>query len=223
MATLSRRQLYDLVWSKPMRDAATEVGISDVGLKKVCVRHRVPVPPQGYWNKIHAGQKPPKVLFREVNDPHLNRVRIEGATYSPPTEVKRALEEANAREGAPEKKIDVPITPPSLPAAIRLAAALKKSKPDERGLVFLADPKLFHVQVTAGNVDRAVSIVEALLTAAANRGFAVTTGAEHLTFVVDNEAMVLALKETTKRSDHVRTEEELDREERRSRAAVAQN
>ena len=29
-------------------DAAAEIGISDVGLKKVCDRHRVPVPPQGY-------------------------------------------------------------------------------------------------------------------------------------------------------------------------------
>jgi hypothetical protein len=47
MTTLARKQLYDLIWSKPMRDAAAEIGISDVGLKKVCVRHRVPVPPQG--------------------------------------------------------------------------------------------------------------------------------------------------------------------------------
>jgi hypothetical protein len=48
-----------------MRDAATDIGISDVGLKKVCIRHRVPVPPQGYWNKVHAGQRPPKAIFRE--------------------------------------------------------------------------------------------------------------------------------------------------------------
>jgi hypothetical protein len=66
MTIMTRRQLYDLIWSKPMRDAAAEIGISDVGLKKVCVRHRVPVPPQGYWNKVHSGQTPPKATFREV-------------------------------------------------------------------------------------------------------------------------------------------------------------
>jgi len=28
---MTRKQLYDLIWSKPMRDAAAEIGISDVG------------------------------------------------------------------------------------------------------------------------------------------------------------------------------------------------
>ena len=64
MTTMTRKQLYELIWCKPMRDAAAEIGISDVGLKKVCDRHRVPVPPQGYWNKVHAGQSPPKAIFR---------------------------------------------------------------------------------------------------------------------------------------------------------------
>ena len=68
MTIMTRRQLYDLIWSKPMRDAAAEIAISDVGLKKVCVRHRVPVPPQGYWNKVHAGQTPAKAIFRDVTD-----------------------------------------------------------------------------------------------------------------------------------------------------------
>jgi hypothetical protein len=43
MTAMTRRELYDLVWSRPMREAARELGISDVGLNKVCVRHRVPV------------------------------------------------------------------------------------------------------------------------------------------------------------------------------------
>lgn len=37
---LTRRELYDLVWSKPLRDVAADLGISDVGLAKVCARHR---------------------------------------------------------------------------------------------------------------------------------------------------------------------------------------
>lgn len=181
MTIMTRRQLYDLIWSKPMREAAAEIGISDVGLKKVCVRHRVPVPPQGHWNKVHAGQKLPKAIFREVNDARLNRVEIAGASYNPPPEVKKALVEAKARERAPDKKIHAPpIAPPTLPAAVRLAAALKKSKQDDRGLVHASDPKLFLVRVAAANADRAVSIVEALLVAAADRRFVATTGAASL-------------------------------------------
>jgi hypothetical protein len=223
MATLTRRQLYDLIWSKPMRDAAQELGLSDVGLKKVCTRHRVPVPPQGYWNKVRAGQKPHKILFRDVEDLRLNRIEIAGSRYEPPPEVRQATAEAQAREQAPENKVIVAIAPPTLPAAIQLASALKKTKSDEKGLASVAGPKLLHVCVAPANIDRAVAIAEALLRAAADRGFAATPGAEHLTLVVDGEPAILSLKEGTKRVAHVRTQEELEREERRAIAAQRQN
>ena len=221
MATMTRKQLYDLIWSKPMRDAAAEIGISDVGLKKVCLRHHVPVPPQGYWNKVHAGQKPHKVLFREIGDRLLDRVEIAGLFWNPPPAVKQALAEAKARESVPEKKVEVTIAPPTLPTAVRLVAALKKSKQDDRGLAYAVDPALFHVRTSAANVDRAVAIVEALLVAATDRGFVATKGASHLTLIVDGEAIVLGLKEMTKRVPHVMTDEEVDRQARRNKAQRA--
>ncbi len=81
---LSRRELYDLVWSKPMRDVAADLGISDVGLSKVCERHRVPRPELGYWNKIKAGKKVKQTLFVETDDPSVNRVEIRGGLPWPP-------------------------------------------------------------------------------------------------------------------------------------------
>jgi hypothetical protein len=57
METYTRQQLYDLVWAEPMRDAAKKLGMSDNGLRKHCVKAFVPLPPQGYWNKLRAGQK----------------------------------------------------------------------------------------------------------------------------------------------------------------------
>jgi hypothetical protein len=50
-------------WSAPMRELAKEVGSTDVSLKKTLVACGIPCPPQGYWNKVHAGHKvasPPK-------------------------------------------------------------------------------------------------------------------------------------------------------------------
>ena len=46
---VSREELYQLIWQKPLMTAAKELGIPDVGLKKVCDRLGVPRPPQGYW------------------------------------------------------------------------------------------------------------------------------------------------------------------------------
>lgn len=45
--TLSREDLYELVWSKPMADLAKDFGISDVALAKRCRRLGVPVPGRG--------------------------------------------------------------------------------------------------------------------------------------------------------------------------------
>jgi hypothetical protein len=65
--TLSREDLYELVWSKPMRDLAEDFGISDVGLAKRCRRLGIPVPGRGYWARVDAGQQPhrPKLAQRD--------------------------------------------------------------------------------------------------------------------------------------------------------------
>lgn len=57
MKTYTRQQLHDLVWSGPMREVSKTLGLSDNGLRKYCVKAFVPLPPQGHWNKVHAGQK----------------------------------------------------------------------------------------------------------------------------------------------------------------------
>lgn len=50
-------------WSAPLRELSQKVGISDVGLKKLLRAQGIETPPQGHWNRVHAGKKvkrPPK-------------------------------------------------------------------------------------------------------------------------------------------------------------------
>jgi hypothetical protein len=54
---LSRKQLYDLVWSEPMKNLSVRFGISDVALKKTCARAGIPTPDRGYWAKKQAGKE----------------------------------------------------------------------------------------------------------------------------------------------------------------------
>lgn len=72
----SRRQLFDLVWSRPVVSLAKEYGFSDVGFAKICRRHNIPLPPRGYWAKINAGLK--------VARPALPNPHREGPVYVPP-------------------------------------------------------------------------------------------------------------------------------------------
>jgi hypothetical protein len=64
--SLTREQLYQLVWSKPMQHLAKDYGISDRAMAKLCARNQVPVPPRGYWAKKNSGYKvvrPPLPAF----------------------------------------------------------------------------------------------------------------------------------------------------------------
>jgi integrase len=65
---ISRKDLYELIWSEPTTTLARRLGISDVGLGKVCRRSDIPAPPRGYWAKIAAGNSIPRPDLPERAD-----------------------------------------------------------------------------------------------------------------------------------------------------------
>ncbi len=70
--------LMAFAWSAPMRDLASHIGMSDVGLKKLILARGFVTPPQGYWNKVHAGKpvpRPPAVPPRRPGQ--YGRVRLD--------------------------------------------------------------------------------------------------------------------------------------------------
>jgi len=106
--TFTRRELYDLVWSKPMMGLAKEYGISDRGLAKICDRTGIPVPPPGYWAKKVAGKKifqPPLMLIAGDFD---------GKIAVP--EKKKIKEDK-----VPEPVIEEPLLELEMPESLRMA------------------------------------------------------------------------------------------------------
>jgi hypothetical protein len=63
MKAITRGQLYALVWSRPMREIAKSLGVSDVALGKCCRKAGIPLPGLGYWAKIAAGKAPSKTAL----------------------------------------------------------------------------------------------------------------------------------------------------------------
>ncbi len=59
--TLTREELYNLVWTESMLSLSKKYEISDVGLRKMCKRNDIPIPRGGHWSKVKFGKKSPRL------------------------------------------------------------------------------------------------------------------------------------------------------------------
>jgi hypothetical protein len=65
---ISREDLYEKVWSFPLSKLCKEFNLSDNGLRKICIKHDIPLPNSGYWSKLRFGKKVSKIKLPEKDD-----------------------------------------------------------------------------------------------------------------------------------------------------------
>ena len=105
---MTRQELYDLVWSKPMCRLCEDFGLSDRGLAKICERHAIPTPPRGYWAKREAGRRVRQTPLPDAKASPLDRIRIDPP---PPTSESELAAESAAKEREGEiGPIEIPET-----------------------------------------------------------------------------------------------------------------
>lgn len=78
MREVTRAELYELVWSKPMTKVAEDFGLSDKGVAKICAKHSIPRPPRGYWAKLAAGKAVETVPLPTVSEGDTIRIGTSG-------------------------------------------------------------------------------------------------------------------------------------------------
>lgn len=80
--SITRGELYEMVWSRPMTHVASEFGISGNGLAKVCRKMDVPYPPRGHWAKYAVGKAPPATALPPRKDSGLETTVITATPIS---------------------------------------------------------------------------------------------------------------------------------------------
>jgi hypothetical protein len=211
----TREELYALVWASPMTKAAASLGLSDVGLRKICTRHDIPVPGRGYWRRLETATAVKRTLLpSRKNAP---QIRIEMKIEPPPIENKDQdrLESRLAFEAASENRI---VVHPGLvrlhPIAREVGSVLRKGRPDDYGCVRCVAVSLPYVRVPPGSIDRAVLVLDALLKAFDARGFPLADGKgtswdASARVLIEGEAIEFAIEESARRQHHKPTAEEL--------------
>lgn len=75
--TISRKELYEKVWSIPVVQLAKEYNLSDNGLRKICKNFDIPLPPVGYWQKKLFDKKVKKTPLPKKNEDQEINIRVD--------------------------------------------------------------------------------------------------------------------------------------------------
>lgn len=171
---LSRKKLYDLVWSEPLLTLAKKYNISDVGLRKICIRMGVPLPKSGYWSKMKAGktvEAHPLPIFHEGVQQVTLKLRIEGqeideAELSPQMVLQKAIEHD------PFLNLSVPDTlfnPDPLVFRAKKSLTKRQEYYTAGGLLNTGLGEI-DIRVAPENVERALCIIDTFIKAMRLRG-----------------------------------------------------
>jgi hypothetical protein len=200
--TLTRKQLYDRVWTTPIHTLAGELGLSGRGLGKLCARRDIPVPPRGYWAKRAVGQRvsQPSLPF---TDRHGQQIRFNGPGPGGPKEdstigVHRLVAFESMAANAISVANDLPLSDPLVLKTQRLVA---RAKLDPHGLVVPAAAGL-HVHTSRPLHHRAFRVMQALITAFASRGFGVANTTDGVRVTILDESLGFGIEEGTTTVPH---------------------
>ncbi len=178
---LTREELYKRVWSTPMSKLAAEFGLSDVGLAKVCRRHKIPKPSRGYWAKLERGKKVEQWPLMPVDDESLQTIffhkRETPATGNAkkPITVDPEIAALIEAESAPANQIRALTDLRGAdPLVIATRESLSKQEVDEYGRVSScrgSRSPCFEICVSKQNVQRALLLLHSLVRAFRDRGY----------------------------------------------------
>ena len=226
MASLTRRQLYDLIWSHEMPKVAAHLGISEWQIRQICENHRVPLPTAAFWRDKAAGRRAKQAIFTSTADAQLELITL-GPTKTPvPLAAVEPPPVAMAKPPPPRREPVVKIkaepvewqkvaNPHSL--LLPLAKALRSTKPNRKGVIEVVGESIPSMSIAQGSVERAIFVLDDLLRRLIAQGIACTLSRRHFTIAREQDKVELKFTEKIARQPHEPSLQELQAEALRIR------
>jgi hypothetical protein len=199
----TRRQIYDLVWSKPLSKIGREFKISDQKLAKVCRRLDIPVPPPGYWQKVAHGKQvemPP--LSTDRFDENV-KTDIASATKSKtelkPGKLKTPIEKANPTVGQP--------VPAAHPVLLRIRKLFERGKKTDDFLNIDIEP--FTIRASLPQAERVLGLLSYILESASRENWEIKKDGDAWRLFACGETVKIAVTEVTRKVPHIPTAAEI--------------
>lgn len=197
---ITRREVYDLVWRRPISELAEVWGTTAAGVVEVCGKLNIPLPGPGHWELVQAGQQVERALLPapERNTPigvSTNEPRKEETPERAP-----AVEKGSAQPG---RKVEVPKDFANAhPLVTQTRKALTTDTCLRKGILETRSRlgRSLAVLVSPAQLDRALLICDAVLKGIVELGGRVKPDRRSGTrLFVGKQAVTFQIRETTTR------------------------
>lgn len=206
--SLTRRQIYDLVWSKPMNKLAIELGLSDQGLAKACRRYDIPSPPLGYWQKLAHGKAVERPPLESARFDENVSVQVSPGVKMRPKPIEPEVTKASGSATEPQaeptaEKIEKPHA-----ILIKIRKAFDHSKkPGEFAYVNVSP---FKIRASPLEAERVLSLISSVIAAAPSENWEIKPSKDgDWELLASGERVEISLAENAKNVPHVPTPTEV--------------
>jgi hypothetical protein len=100
--SLTRAELYELVWAAPLKRVAAQFGIAGARLAQICDAHHVPRPDQGHWTRLELGKA---VRVHPLLAPPAGVSETVSIPSKPPTASKKETAPSRSAAVAPRMQV----------------------------------------------------------------------------------------------------------------------
>jgi hypothetical protein len=204
---ITRKQLYERIWKMPATKLAKELGISDVGLAKICRKLNVPKPGPGHWQLVQLGWEIERPALPALADGAAGEVLVD------PEPHRRRKDESGGRAEDDKPKYEMVPVPETLHGAHPIISGVRRTleaeKPGTGGFVEVPyRRKVVHVSVSRKQMSRALRTMDALVKALERRGAvfvkAEEKDSEFMELRIDGERLGFELTELVAKKENGR-------------------
>ncbi len=203
---LTRKELYELAWSKPIVQLANEFGLSDNGLRKICKKYEIPLPQMGYWQKVQFGKKVERKKLIHFDKWINTKITINESEANKEHYLTIEARRVSEIKIFCSTLLPVPetlIKPHALIVAAKNDLSTKKEKKSWRNLpeCIHTDWNLLSISVQKHNVPRALRIMNTLIKMVELRGHKVILENKKTLIVIDDEKYEIRFREKHTRQE----------------------
>jgi hypothetical protein len=182
-ASLTREQLYDLVWKEPMLRVGERLGVSSSNMARLCTELRVPRPPRGYWSKLEFGKAPERPALPDSKPGDVTEWRPgDFIGVSERMAGRRARSGVPANDAKPTTPVDAVRRRPRQareveqfhPLLVGVKPFFEKTRDSETGILRPFKRLLADILSSKEGLDNAIGAADCLFQALTSRGHRVT-------------------------------------------------